>query len=493
MSTPTVSRRQFVQTAAGGLATVAGAAGQVAAAAGGPPNIVFLMTDNHRWDHLGCMGNDIIQTPNIDRLAERGVTFTNAFCTTSICAATRATVFTGEFRREHGYTFTMPPMSVQRMDRSYPALLKQAGYRTGFVGKLGVEVDPRAPDRMFDFYRRRIASSTSNPYYRKPASVYMPARNPYGAADPADGPLKHVTTINGDDAVEFVRTSSQNQPFCLSVSFSAPHPEDDHIDQYIYDKKLEHLYKDDVIPPPPIPDDGYFHKLPSFIQVSMSRQRWFRRYDTPEKYQQMIKGIYRLITGVDIQVGRIVAELERQGLADNTVVIFTGDNGIMIGEHGLTGIWLMYEGSIRKPLIIADPRLDRSRHGATVDEMALTFDYPATMLDLAGVEIPRQMRGRSLTPLLRGETVDWRKDFFYEHLYERETIPKSEGVRTERYKYVRYFEENPVYEQLFDLETDPNEVVNLAGDATHADRLATLRVRCDELRDSVGGPYVRGM
>ena len=474
MSLRGLDRRQFFRAASALLPAAASMRGQSASRR---PNIVFLMTDNHRWDLLGCAGNEIIQTPNIDRLAERGVRFTNSFCTTSICAATRASILTGEFRREHGYTFTMPPMSVQRMDRSYPALLKQSGYRTGFVGKLGVEVDPRAPERMFDFYRRRIASSTRNPYYRE--------------AD--DGTVKHVTTINGDDAVEFIRTSSQDQPFCLSVSFSAPHPEDDHIDQYIFDRELRALYEQDVIPPPPIPDNEYFRQLPGFIQVSMSRQRWFRRFDTPEKYQRMMKGMYRLITGVDRQVGRIVAELERQGFDDNTVVIFTGDNGIMIGEHGLTGIWLMYEGSIRKPLIIADPRLGGSRHAVTAEQMTLSFDCPATMLDLAGVPIPEQMRGRSLVPLMRGETVDWRDDFFYEHLYERETIPKSEGVRTERFKYVRYFERNPVYEQLFDLAADPNEITNLVGDPKHGASLRALRARCDELRDSVGGLYVRGM
>ena len=474
MTQAALSRRRFFGASAAGLATATAGLGQ---ATPHLPNIVFLMTDNHRWDMLGCMGNDIIRTPNIDRLADRGIRFMNTFCTTSICAATRASILTGEFRREHGYTFRMPPMNLQRLDRSYPALLKQAGYRTGFVGKLGVEVDPRAPERMFDFDRRRIASSTSNPYYR----------------EDADGKVKHLTTINGDDAVEFIRTSRQDQPFCLSVSFSAPHPEDDNIQQYIYDRQYEDLYADAVIPTPPVSGDRYFHRLPGFIQVSMSRQRWFRRFDTPDKYQRMIKGIYRLITGVDTQVGRIVAELERQGFIDNTVVIFTGDNGIMIGEHGLTGIWLMYEGSIRKPLIIADPRLDRTRRGAQVEEMTLSFDCPVTMLDLAGIPIPGAMRGRSLAPLLRGQPVDWRQDFFYEHLFEHERIPKSEGVRTERYKYVRYFERNPVYEQLFDLETDPNEVTSLVGDRAHDRTLATLRARCDELRDSVGGPYILGM
>ena len=188
-----------------------------------------------------------------------------------------------------------------------------------------------------------------------------------------------------------------------------------------------------------------------------------------------------------------MAELQRKGLADNTVVIFTADNGIMIGEQGLTGIWLMYEGSIRMPLIIADPRLDQSRHGARVSPMALNIDYPSTMLDLAGVNPPPEMAGRSLVPLLRGESIDWRKDFYHEHLFERETIPKSEGVRTERFKYVRYFERNPPYEQFFDLENDPNEVNNLIGTGQHGQALAQLRIRCDEWRDELGGPYVRGM
>ena len=471
-----VNRRRFLTGSVAGLAGL-WPAPRGTAADSEPPNIVFLMTDNQRWNMLGCMGNDIIQTPNIDRLAGRGVRFDNVFSTTAICAASRASIYTGEFRRTHGYTFTMPPMSLQRMERSYPALLKQAGYRTGFVGKWGVETDSRAPESMFDFYRTRIGSSTRNPYYRKAA----------------DGTIKHLTEMNGDDSVEFIRGCTSDQPFCLSVSFSAPHPEDDNVKQYIYDTAYEDLYKDVTIPPPPVPGDDYFHKLPGFIQVSMNRLRWFRRFDTPEKYQRMIKGIYRLITGVDVQVGRVVAELERKGLADNTVVIFTSDDGIMIGELGLTGIWLMYEGSIRLPLIIADPRLDRSRHGARVSPMALNIDYPSTMLDLAGIKPPPEMAGRSLVPLVRGESVDWRKDFYYEHLFERETIPKSEGVRTERFKYVRYFERNPVYEQLFDLENDPNEVNNLVGTGQHQETLARLRARCNELRDELGGPYVRGM
>ena len=437
------------------------------------PNILFLMTDNQRWDALGCAGNPIIRTPNIDRLAAEGVRFENVFCTTSICAASRASIFTGQFRRTHGYTFTTPPLSRQAMRSSYPAVLRAAGYRTGFVGKFGVNVqDGAAKEEMFDVFRRAIAHGTGAPYYRK--------------AD--DGTRKHLTRINGDRAIAFLQSCRRDQPFCLSVSFSAPHPEDDNPRQYIYDRSYEDLYQDVTIPPPRVSDPRYFERLPDFIKDSMNRHRWFRRFDTPEKYQEMIKSMYRMLTGVDAQVGRIMAELKRLGLDENTVVVFTSDNGIMTGEHGLTGIWLMYEGSIRLPLIVRDPRLDASRRGTRVGQMALNIDFPATMLDLAGVEIPKGMQGRSLAPLLRGEPVRWRNEFFYEHLFQdrEKTIPGSEGVRTERWKYVRYFRRQPVHEQLFDLKNDPDEIRNLANDERHRETLESLRRRCDELRPSVG-------
>jgi len=438
------------------------------------PNILLLMTDNQRSSALGCAGNTIIQTPNIDRLAAEGVRFENAFCTTSICAASRASIFTGQYRRTHGYTFNTPPLSRQAMQNSYPALLRAAGYRTGFVGKFGIGAQDGAADQMFDFFRRAIACDTRSPYYRK--------------VD--DGTRKHLTRINGDRAIAFLRSCRDDKPFCLSVSFSAPHPEDDNPQQYVYDRVYQDLYADVTIPPPSVSHPRYFERLPDFIKNSMNRHRWFRRFDTPEKYQEMIKSMYRMITGVDAQVGRIMAELERLGLHENTVVIFTSDNGIMVGEHGLTGIWLMYEGSIRVPLVIYDPRLGAPRRAAQVAQMALNIDLPATMLDLAGLEIPRGMQGRSLLPLLRGEPVRWRNDFFYEHLFQDggKTIPGSEGVRSERWKYVRYFRRKPVYEQLFDLKSDPDEINNLRGDQRHQKTLESLRRRCDKLRPSVDGP-----
>ena len=303
-----------------------------------------------------------------------------------------------------------------------------------------------AAEEIFDLFRFNQASGTNKPYYRKAS----------------DGTIKHITRINGDQAIEFLRSSITTQPFCLSVSFSAPHPEDDNPRQYIYDRELEHLYRGAIIPPPSVSETRHFEQLPDFLRVSMNRQRWFRRFDTSEKYQRMMKAMYRLITGVDIQIGRILDEIRKLGVEDNTVIVFTSDNGLIAGEHGITGIWLMYEPSIRLPFVIYDPRRPEARRGKAVSELALNVDYGPTLLDLAGVEIPAAMQGRSLIPLLAGEPRDWPRDFFYENFFRpsglktnENNIPRCEGLRAERWKYVHYFDERPTYEQLFDLVNDP--------------------------------------
>ena len=444
------------------------------------PNLIFLMADNQRWDALGCYGNSIIHTPNIDRLAAQGFRFDNAFCTTSICAASRASILTGQYRRTHGYTFEKPPMTIAAMQKSYPALLKKAGYHTGFVGKIGVRLDRGVADEIFNYSRFNEASSTSHPYHRKSP----------------DGTIKHLTRINGDLAIDFLRSSNETQPFCLSVSFSAPHPEDDNVRQYIYDRALESLYQGVTIPPPSVSETRHFEQLPEFLRVSMNRQRWFRRFDTPEKYQRMMKSMYRLITGVDIQIGRILDEVRKQGLEDNTIIVFTSDNGLIAGEHGITGIWLMYEPSIRLPLIIYDPRQLKANKGKAVSELALNVDYGPTLLDLAGVEVPAAMQGRSLVPLLKGNRENWPEDFFCEHYFRpsglktnENNIPRSEGLRTEHWKYVHYFDEQPTYEQLFDLEKDPHEIDNLARDPRYHEILEAMRRRMKVLRTQAGPPW----
>ena len=188
-----------------------------------------------------------------------------------------------------------------------------------------------------------------------------------------------------------------------------------------------------------------------------------------------MKGYYRLITGVDVVVGRILDSLQRQRLLENTVIIFTSDNGFFLGERELSGKWLMHEESIRTPLIIRDPRLPAALRGKRRREMTLNVDIAPAILSLAGIPPSPYMQGRNLIPLARGESPSWRSEFYYSHLFAHKTIPKSEGVRNERWKYIRYIESDPLYEELYDLRDDPREERNLARSGAHVSQLATMR------------------
>ena len=434
------------------------------------PNVIFFLSDDQRADFLGCAGHPILQTPTIDKLAAAGVRFENAFVTTSICAASRATIFTCQWERTHGFTFGTPPIPEPASDNSYPAVLRRAGYRTGFVGKFGVAVPQGAREKMFD--------------------VFVPLnRSPYFKKQP-DGSLRHLTEIAGDRAVDFLRGCEQDRPFCLSVSFNAAHAEDgDKVNHYPWPKAVDGLYEDVTIPPPKVSID-FWKQLPPFFHDSMHRDRWFWRWDTPEKYQKNVKAYYRMITGLDRVMGRVLDELDQLGRAENTVVIFCGDNGYYKGSRGFAGKWSHFEESLRVPLVIYDPRLPQDQRGRVLKPMALNVDVPATIVDLAGLPLPATYQGRSLMPLVRGrQPDDWRTDFFCEHLMNNAKIPKYEGVRGERYVYARYFEHPDDGEFLHDLEVDPDQLKNFVADPAYREVLDRMRGRCNELRDELGGPY----
>jgi arylsulfatase A-like enzyme len=434
------------------------------------PNIVFILADDMRWDALGCAGNSIIQTPHLDALAADGVRFKNAFVTTSICAASRASILTGLYERTHRYTFGTKPITAEHTALSYPVLLRKAGYRTGFVGKFGVGVPPGAAKEMFDSF----VPLDRNPYWKKQAN----------------GTMKHLTDIEGERAIEFINAAKAGEPFCLSVSFNAPHAEDNDPKQYYWQKEFDDLYKDVKFPLPKTMTDAFFNAQPEFLRKTESRVRFNWRFDEPKKYREMVAGYYRMISGVDVVVGRIREALKKNGLAENTVIVFTSDNGYFLGERGFADKWYIYEPSIRVPLIVHDPHLPKARRGKLVEAMALNIDIAPTLLDLAGLATPKDVQGRSIVPLVKGESpADWRTDFFYEHLFERANIPKSEGVRTERYAYVRWFEQKPVVEELYDHVVDFDEVKNLIADPKFAEVRDELRKRTTELRDNYGGPY----
>lgn len=437
------------------LSLLALLASSVSVAQARRPNLLLVVTDDQRFDQMGCAGHPTLETPVMDRLAANGVRFTNAFVTTAICAASRASILTGRREGNHNYTFGKPPMDATLGATTYPKLLREAGYRTGFVGKWGVKFAAGALDGAFD-YRK----GSGHPYRKK------------------DG--RHLTDIVTQQAVTFLEGQDPAQPFCLSVSFHAPHAQDGHEDQYLPPAAFVNHYEDADVAIPPLAESGYA-ALPVFLKESLGRVRWRWRFDTRAKQIQRTKDYWRMIDGVDRGLGRILEALDQQGLADDTVVVFTSDNGYFLGERGLAGKWLIYEESVRVPLIVYDPRASGERSGVTVDQMALNTDLAPTLLAYAGVRPPEAYDGRSLTPLVRGEQIPWRDDFAYEHHMDHPKIPPSVGVRGARWVYARYYRQAPAYEQLFDLQRDPLQLVNLARRADHAEVLAAQRARCDAL------------
>jgi arylsulfatase A-like enzyme len=428
------------------------------------PNILIILTDDQRWNTLGCMGDTNVLTPHIDQLAKEGVLFQNHFVTTSICCSSRASIFSGQYMRRHAIEKFATPFTSERWAQTYPALLRQNGYRTGFIGKFGVGNDPavKAMAHKFDYWKG------------------VPGQGGRYFIDPKDPNRTHETKKFGEGALEFLGSTPTNQPFCLSISFTAPHARDSmpHLEQYQPDDRDLSLYSDVLIPEPATDSTNFFAKLPKSAQNSEGHRRWLWRFDTPEHYQISARNYYRLISGIDREVGRVLAELENRGLASNTVVIYTSDNGYFLGDRQLSDKFFMYEESLRDPLIIYDPREPAANRGRNENAMTLNIDFAPTMLALAGVTPPAGMQGRSLIPLVKNQRpADWRREFFYEHHTFPKIIPPSEGVRTERYSYIRWINEKPLVEELFDLKTDKLEGYNLAGDPQYAEMLDRLRAR----------------
>lgn len=433
------------------------------------PNIIFLLTDDHRWDALGVMGNKIIQTPNLDRLAKEGTYFRNAYVTTAICAVSRASILTGQYQSRHRIPDFITSFDSAALYNTYPLLLKNAGYRIGFVGKYGVGKPAEQPKHLFDFWD---CTDKIQPDYE------MTDEN---------GNYLHHTDKVGRDMMRFLDETVNKEPFCLSVSFKAPHVQDNDPRQFISSPEYKSYYADITIPIPETADPKYWNAFPDFFRTdkNIARERWKMRFATPEMYQESVKNYYRLLTHVDDVVGDVVKKLQEKGLADNTVIIFTGDNGMYLGEHGLAGKWYGHEESIRVPLIIYDPREGSGMKGKVSDKIALNIDIAPTILGYAGVEAPEKMQGVDLVRLVEGEdpTLD-RQDFFYEHTFMGSPgIPKIEGVVSPDIKYMKFIEHG--YEQLFDLRADRLEKKNLSEDAGYQEELEKLRERYEALKEQV--------
>ncbi len=429
------------------------------------PNIILFLTDDQRYDTLGCTGHPIVKSPNIDQLAEKGCNFQNAFVTTPICAASRASIFTGQLERTHKYTFKTKPLEARFVEQSYPYILKKNGYTTALVGKLGVRSQNDSLRKAFDFF----APVSRSPYYKIDS----------------EGKSVHETDLVSKMAKEFISASNtDNKPFMLSVSFNAPHAaKSSKVDNPFPPPPISSkMYESIDIPSPRVKGDDFLPKLPAFMKSSLNRKRFFWRWSDDASYQKNMRNYFRMISGIDSAVGDVIRHIKSLNISDNTIVIFSSDNGFFLAEKGFAGKWSHYEQSIRVPLIIYDPRNKSNEKNSSPHEFALNVDICPTILDFAEIKDWDKSYGQSLRPLLSKPMHNLPRDeFLIEHLMKNSDNPRWEGLRSNMFSYARYLDQTPVYEFLHDLNSDIDQTLNLALDERYKKTLERMRNRCDEL------------
>ena len=470
------------------------------------PNIIFLMTDDQRCDNLACYGRPEFKTPNIDNLAKQGVLFENAFYAVSICMPSRVTMLTGRYASNHKVGFSTPydySLSDSDFSDSYVGQLKQAGYRTGFVGKFGFVVTEEAqrPNHIvgynfekhlrqyFDFF---ISDGTHTGGDRK---IWPHDDAELNAIYDSNRKDAGRTVRNGDAMLHFVDTQPDDQPFCLSVSFHATkHDSDSHMVREHFD-----MFKDYEFSVPDNWVEGANPKLPQVVKDYWRGARLHvERTSTPELYQRQVRRFAAQGYTVDQQVGRLMEKLKEKGLLSNTIVIYTSDNGRFQGSHGLFDKALLYEESVKEPLIIFDGRSSQDQRDRREKALISSVDIAPTILSLANAKVPASMQGNDFSKILKlsQEVSNSRTSVFMEQLFisslrkagrkknpdelNAKTIGENKsyrchGVRTNRWKYFVYYEQTPKIEELYDLQNDPHEQNNLINNPEFAKTLAELR------------------
>jgi arylsulfatase A-like enzyme len=439
-----------------------------AKASEGKPNFLFILTDDQRFDAMGCAGNRLVRTPHIDALAARGVRFDNAFVTLSICSPSRAACLTGRYGSANGVTTL--GQTVNKRSRTFAQILKQAGYRTGMAGKWHLKNTPESLG--FDF----ASYFTSNgPQYNRKAIEA-------GQKTTARG---YVEDYNADQSIRFLtEAATSDEPFVLFHCTQVPHmtPQFD----WTAKEKMLATYDQSKMPVPETWRDDLSGKPPYLKAARSQTKARTYGYDKKEGIQRHCRNYYASITEMDATLGRVLAALDKLGLRENTWVLLMGDNGWFMGEHGFTSKVLPYEESIRVPMIVAGPGTS-----ARADKhLVLNVDLAPTMLDLAGVSVPASMQGRSLVPLLKGDKTDWRTSFLYEAPTPSLGSWPLAAIRSERWKYIQTFDIKDrtklAFEELYDLKADPTEMHNLAGDAKHVTLQRQLADELDRHRRAIG-------
>ena len=487
------------------------------------PNIIHIMTDDHAFQALSAYGGAISKlapTPNIDRIAQNGMIFQRAYVENSISAPSRATLLTGLYSHEHGQEILTNGFKPDNV--CFPELLQQAGYQTAIVGKWHLQIEPKG----FDYYK---VLKNQGDYYNPEFTT----KGDYGNYVREEG---YVTTLTTDYAIDWLEHRDPKKPFCLMVHHKAPHR------NFMPEPKYYDLYEDVEFPYPDNFFDDYSERgtaahsqqmsimndmtmgydlkvnelndsLPSHLEWSKADWEKARARMTSEqlaawdaaygpknkvmldkhlsgedlakwKYQRYVKDYVRTLKSVDDQIGRLLDYLEKNNLIENTIIVYTSDQGFYMGEHGWFDKRFMYEESFRTPLLIMYPKMIKA--GSVCNELVQNIDFAPTYLALAGVESPIKMDGRSLVPLFSGNKPDeWRKTLYY-HYYDYPAIHmvrKHDGVSDGRYKLIHFYGEGQgkdrgtdiEYFELYDLEKDPYEMKNVFDEPVYQEQVIRLK------------------
>ncbi len=414
------------------------------------PNIVFILSDDHRYDAISCMDHPYITTPNLDRLSREGVHFLNAFVTTSLCSPSRASFLTGQYAHTHGVQNNFTPWKDENI--TFMEHLKKAEYDTAFIGKWhmpGKLPELRGVDRFITF----TIGGGQGRYYNCPLIVdgkEVPSRKEY------------ITEELTDYGIEFM-SKKRNKPFCLYLSYKAVHA------QFKSAPEQKGIY-DDVD-----------------IELPEKANNWITMADghLPHSMIGSLEGFIRdyseTVVSMDVQIGRVLDELDRLGIADDTVVVYAGDNGYMWGEHRLFDKRWPYEESIRIPFMVRYPRLVK-RPGTRADQMILNIDLAPALLELAGIAVPGNMEGKSFVPYLKDPGRRGRKAFLYEYFVDFPyNVPRTNAVRTDDYIYIEY--KGRKKNQLFNLVNDPGQKKNLVNRTTHNEKLKEMKSMLKDLKE----------
>jgi len=459
------------------------------------PNIIFIMSDDHAAASIGCYGgflSKVVNTPNLDRLAREGMRFDNCFCTNSICTPSRANLLTGKYSHKNGVLTLSDSFDGGQV--TFPKLLQRAGYDTAMVGKWHLKTEPTG----FDYYNVLPGQGDYfNPRMKEKGKLWQDHRK---GGEVYQGYVSDVIT---DVALDYLKNKrDKSKPFMLMCHHKAPH------DEWEYAQRYENLYSDVNLPEPPTLFDDYSTRgeaLKRCTQKIGMRQTVFEEQtkhlsgDARKKlqYQIYIKKYLRCAQSIDDNIERVLDWLDSESLTDDTVVIYTSDQGYFLGEHGLFDKRFMYEDSLVMPFIVRYPR--EIKPSSLNDDLVNNVDFAETILDFAGVDIPADMQGRSLRPLLNGKTPEnWRDVSYYRYWMHGAhfNVAAHFGIRTKRYKLIYYYGDplgakgtkggptEPEWE-LFDLEKDPLEMVNVYGDAAYAGVLKNLKFKLARVRHKV--------